>query len=566
LDWIGLDNQIKTGLELWYNEHQYDVAMEMWLQHAFDYYYYYYYAEQHDDDYQNSVHARIPTTTTTTTESSQGHHNLTDDDGDPYSIECLEEFWQSPFIRNFWKTSENPNDSVSFHRQQKQQQQQYSLAKLFVFLAGCCLDAGRYEMARKCIFHCFYCIKDDNSNPTNYHNNNNNNNGETITIIENALEEYMASYREEEKHWERDSAKKNKNHHHHSVPSWIVARRVVRLALQLQQQQQKKPNMILRCPSIKWIHEYQRAAFPYRPLLAQQQQHSKPIYHRNEFPSWCFELEAMAPTIQQEFERLWNQQQQKQSSASSSPFTWPCVGGDHRESGRHDGDVVNTDAGGEWRELVVHGTGSIPSHWAPVTERSVPPCVRDLVLAGAGEVIFSVLMPGTHVQPHTASHNLRLTAHLGLRIPQPKEEEEEEEDPSCYLQVADQKLLWKTGKVIVFDDSYEHSVVNDSKEIRAILLLRFWHPALPISERHIALQHVLDSQREDRLRRCNPPIPLNPPSNTAAAAAAETSNVERRRMEQSSCDVCGDFGFESIRLRRTKNTQPTFVCACGHSI
>jgi beta-hydroxylase len=505
------------GLELWYNEQEYEGAMELWLQYAFDDW------EQHCQ--QKSSH------------NDDHRMQKVDDDDKTYSIQCLEEFWKTQFINGNTSTRQKTDEQNNIHRQQ----QLYSWAKLVVFLAGCCLDAGRYETARKCIFYCFYCLH--HSNPTHQDNHETKNN-----IIENALEEYMASYREEEKHLEKDDAQWND--HPPSIPSWIVARKVAQLALQYQQQQQQQqqqqPNMTLPLLSLKWVHEYQRAAFPYRPLLLA---HSKPIYHRSEFPSWCFDLEAKAPAIQQEFERLWNQQQK----SSSSSFTWPCVGGDHRESGQHDGDVVTGD--GAWKELVVLGTGAIPSHWAPVTEQSLPPCVRDLVHAGAGEAIFSVLLPGTRVQPHTASHNLRLMAHLGLQIPQSKDAEQ-----SCYLQVADQKLFWETGKVLVFDDSYEHSVVNDSNEIRAILLLRFWHPALNVAERHIALQHVLDSQHEDRLRRCNPPIPYD-------FEAAELMNAERRRMEHSSCIVCGASGFQSIRLLNKKDThQQLFVCICGHPV
>ncbi len=37
---------------------------------------------------------------------------------------------------------------------------------------------------------------------------------------------------------------------------------------------------------------------------------------------------------------------------------------------------------------------------------------------------------------------------------------------------------WEEGKVIVFDDSFEHEVWNDSKQERIVLLLNFWHPDL----------------------------------------------------------------------------------------
>lgn len=46
-------------------------------------------------------------------------------------------------------------------------------------------------------------------------------------------------------------------------------------------------------------------------------------------------------------------------------------------------------------------------------------------------------------------------------------------------------LRWTEGKCIVFDDSYEHEVWNDSDQDRVVLLINFWHPALPPEQRRI---------------------------------------------------------------------------------
>jgi len=34
------------------------------------------------------------------------------------------------------------------------------------------------------------------------------------------------------------------------------------------------------------------------------------------------------------------------------------------------------------------------------------------------------------------------------------------------------------GKVLLFDDSFEHEVRNDTNEDRVVLLIRVWHPEL----------------------------------------------------------------------------------------
>ena len=42
---------------------------------------------------------------------------------------------------------------------------------------------------------------------------------------------------------------------------------------------------------------------------------------------------------------------------------------------------------------------------------------------------------------------------------------------------------WEEGKMVIFDDSYEHEAANLSKEMeRVILLIDIWHPELVPTE------------------------------------------------------------------------------------
>jgi aspartate beta-hydroxylase len=160
---------------------------------------------------------------------------------------------------------------------------------------------------------------------------------------------------------------------------------------------------------------------------------------------------------------------------------------------------------GGWKELVLFGSGARPE-LAPRTSaliRKFASSAVSLAQAGGGEVIFSVLAPHTHLTPHCASTNIRWTAHLGLVVPSSTREES-----GCRIRIADQWHQWKEGRVLVFDDSYEHEVLNDTNEIRAVLLLRFWHPNLiSDSERTKALQQALAWKQEDENRRFHPPSP-----------------------------------------------------------
>ena len=60
--------------------------------------------------------------------------------------------------------------------------------------------------------------------------------------------------------------------------------------------------------------------------------------------------------------------------------------------------------------------------------------------------------------------------------------------PKCFLDVDGEKQEWKEGEVIVFDDSFSHSVEhNGTKEdgIRAVLMFDIWHPQVDKERRYL---------------------------------------------------------------------------------
>mmetsp|Transcript_43215 Transcript_43215/g.101466 ORF Transcript_43215/g.101466 Transcript_43215/m.101466 type:complete len:236 (-) Transcript_43215:140-847(-) len=210
---------------------------------------------------------------------------------------------------------------------------------------------------------------------------------------------------------------------------------------------------------------------------------------------WLRLLEAQCAEVQLELDALLPQ---RQSSRGSAEGAWHAVGGVHREMGQHDGSVVDS---GAWREAVLLGTGARPQ-LAPRTVallRAHAPAAVDLCERGAGEVILSVLAPGTHIRAHCAPSNLRLTAHLGLRVP-----------PSgsgrCELRVGARTLRWEEGRALVFDDSFEHEVFNLTAHTRVVLLIRFWHPELATDDaRDAALRQAADHAHACWQIRHHPP-------------------------------------------------------------
>ncbi|KAL7374167.1 hypothetical protein ABVT39_023056 [Epinephelus coioides] len=90
-----------------------------------------------------------------------------------------------------------------------------------------------------------------------------------------------------------------------------------------------------------------------------------------------------------------------------------------------------------------------------------------------GQIKFSVMQPGTHVWPHTGPTNCRLRMHLGLVIPK----------QGCRIRCTDQTREWEEGKVLIFDDSFEHEVWQDADSYRLIFIVDVWHPELTAYQR-----------------------------------------------------------------------------------
>uniref|UniRef100_A0A8D3AIA7 Un-named hu7910 n=1 Tax=Scophthalmus maximus TaxID=52904 RepID=A0A8D3AIA7_SCOMX len=90
-----------------------------------------------------------------------------------------------------------------------------------------------------------------------------------------------------------------------------------------------------------------------------------------------------------------------------------------------------------------------------------------------GQIKFSVMQPGTHVWPHTGPTNCRLRMHLGLVVP----------PHGCRIRCTNQTREWEEGKVLIFDDSFEHEVWQDADSYRLIFIVDVWHPELTQNQR-----------------------------------------------------------------------------------
>ena len=128
-------------------------------------------------------------------------------------------------------------------------------------------------------------------------------------------------------------------------------------------------------------------------------------------------------------------------------------------------DQKSISKGNTWRTLFLYGFGervhAVCEH-LPETSRLLSR------IPNLQNAFFSILEPGSHIPAHRGLTKGMLTCHLALKVPAPAD--------TCRLRVDDETVQWAEGKVLIFDDTYDHEVWNDSSETRAVLLFHVDRP------------------------------------------------------------------------------------------
>jgi len=108
----------------------------------------------------------------------------------------------------------------------------------------------------------------------------------------------------------------------------------------------------------------------------------------------------------------------------------------------------------------------------PRTMAAVAELPQPQVPGASPNAMFSLLAPRTRIPPHTGVANTRLVCHLPLIVP-----------PNCGFRCGATTREWRIGESFVFDDTIEHEAWNDSDELRVVLIVDLWAPALDAVER-----------------------------------------------------------------------------------
>ncbi len=83
------------------------------------------------------------------------------------------------------------------------------------------------------------------------------------------------------------------------------------------------------------------------------------------------------------------------------------------------------------------------------------------------QAMFSVLEPGRSIPAHKGPYMGYLRYHIGVKIPK--------ENPP-QIRIEDTYYTWKTGEGVIFDDSWDHEVINKATEERVVLIVDILRP------------------------------------------------------------------------------------------
>ena len=171
-----------------------------------------------------------------------------------------------------------------------------------------------------------------------------------------------------------------------------------------------------------------------------------PVYDNATFP-WSAEIEKEWPAIRKELDTVLLRQSELPSFQDIST------------------DVKTISTDNRWKTFFLLGFGvkseqnikACPETWRIVNK-----------IPGLTTAMFSIFEPGKHLPPHRGPYNGVLRLHLGLIVPEPNDQ--------LAIRVDNQVCHWQEGKVLIFDDAYEHEAWNHTDKTRVVLFVDFVKP------------------------------------------------------------------------------------------
>jgi ornithine lipid ester-linked acyl 2-hydroxylase len=133
-------------------------------------------------------------------------------------------------------------------------------------------------------------------------------------------------------------------------------------------------------------------------------------------------------------------------------------------------DQIEITDDDRWKTFFLYGYGF-------EAKLGVEMCPRTAALMreipGMTTAMFSILSPRKHILDHRGPYKGVLRYHLGLIVPR--------DASACRIRVGDEIRHWRDGESMIFDDTFNHEVWNDTGETRVVLFVDVLRP-LPAPE------------------------------------------------------------------------------------
>ena len=121
--------------------------------------------------------------------------------------------------------------------------------------------------------------------------------------------------------------------------------------------------------------------------------------------------------------------------------------------------------------------------YGPADSRALEVCPEtSALIATIPEVhlaMFSILEPHSKIKRHEGPTRMSLRYHLGIQTPN---------DDNCFIEVGREKYSWRDQEDVMFDDTFSHTVENNTHQRRIILFLDIERPqiqSLGLFNKHI---------------------------------------------------------------------------------
>jgi beta-hydroxylase len=107
-----------------------------------------------------------------------------------------------------------------------------------------------------------------------------------------------------------------------------------------------------------------------------------------------------------------------------------------------------------WGHEIKENTAAVPDTYQAICQ-----------IPGVHTALFSILAGGAEIEPHRGSAAGVIRFHYPLIVPS--------EPERCWIEIGGHHFFWEEGVPLVFDDTREHWVKNQTKETRVVLIIDF---------------------------------------------------------------------------------------------